>query len=409
MMSVSLLILAQLEMEPDALEITPGRVIAGLLVMSTLAASVAMIVLWAIRLKEQGHIFPMAKRKPLYVPLPLMIGGLALSGLMALMTIGQSSASADNDSNAASPELEVAESDQLADAEQTTDTEAATAAEDNDTAVSADETTADSSSEKSSAADVEQRFIGMVVGTLLMNAMMFAVFGISVFLLQQTQNRSVHGDEDLAYSLPAVYSPTVQSHSRFPDLDGPAETTEGLQLTTAVSTGALPEPEEDDDDEQTEHLHPELERWHFPTEFRFAFETFLAAYLPTAVLRIFILLLLPEAPSHPFLEMMEEGISWTLISLIALMAVVVAPIVEELLYRVTILGGLMQQRSVTVGWILSSVLFSFAHGFPDSLALLPLAFAIGYTYIRRRSYRTVMLVHFLFNTFNMAIAGITMV
>jgi membrane protease YdiL (CAAX protease family) len=56
----------------------------------------------------------------------------------------------------------------------------------------------------------------------------------------------------------------------------------------------------------------------------------------------------------------------------------------------------------------SSVLFAFAHGFPDSLALLPLAFALGYTYLRRRSYITVMMVHFLFNAFNMVLAFASM-
>ena len=95
-------------------------------------------------------------------------------------------------------------------------------------------------------------------------------------------------------------------------------------------------------------------------------------------------------------------------ALIAVMAVVVAPLVEELLYRVTVLGGLWQQNNLMIAWIVSSVLFSFAHGFPDSIALLPLAFAIGYTYIQRRSYRTVVMVHFLFNAFNMAIAGASM-
>lgn len=50
------------------------------------------------------------------------------------------------------------------------------------------------------------------------------------------------------------------------------------------------------------------------------------------------------------------------------------------------------------------MLFAFAHGFPDSIALIPLAFALGYTYLRRRSYVTVMLVHFLFNGFNMLLA-----
>ena len=53
-------------------------------------------------------------------------------------------------------------------------------------------------------------------------------------------------------------------------------------------------------------------------------------------------------------------------------------------------------------------LFAFAHGFPDALALLPLAAALGYAYLRRRSYVTVVLVHFFFNSFNMAIALIAL-
>ncbi len=59
-----------------------------------------------------------------------------------------------------------------------------------------------------------------------------------------------------------------------------------------------------------------------------------------------------------------------------------------------------------MGMIVSCLLFSFAHGFPDSLALLPLAAALGYTYVRRQSYVTVMLIHFFFNAFNMIIATV---
>jgi membrane protease YdiL (CAAX protease family) len=85
-------------------------------------------------------------------------------------------------------------------------------------------------------------------------------------------------------------------------------------------------------------------------------------------------------------------------------AVLFAPLVEELQFRVVVLGGIAQMGRPMLALGVSSVLFAFAHGFPDSLALLPLAFALGYAYLRRRSYITVMLVHFLFNGFNMALA-----
>jgi len=144
-------------------------------------------------------------------------------------------------------------------------------------------------------------------------------------------------------------------------------------------------------------------------ELRFAIEVFLAAYLPTTALRLLIVVISigisGEPPdSHPFLEMLEAGVSVPTILMILVMAVFVAPIVEELQFRVVILGGIAQLGKPVLALIASSILFSFAHGFPDSIALIPLALALGYTYLRRRSYVTVMLVHFLFNGFNMILA-----
>lgn len=157
----------------------------------------------------------------------------------------------------------------------------------------------------------------------------------------------------------------------------------------------------------------ETESWEFWSELRWAAEVFVASYLPTTLLRLIIMALLllftgEEAESHPFLEMMEQGVDWEILLLIGLMAVIMAPLVEELFYRVVILGGLAQLHRVRTGLVVSSIVFCFAHGFPDSLALFPLAFALGYTYLRRRSYGTVMLVHFLFNGFNLLVAGLAM-
>jgi membrane protease YdiL (CAAX protease family) len=106
--------------------------------------------------------------------------------------------------------------------------------------------------------------------------------------------------------------------------------------------------------------------------------------------------------------MMTSGVGRTILTLILLTAVFLAPLVEELQFRVIMLGGLAQMGRPMLALSISSILFAFAHGFPDSLALLPLAFALGYTYLRRRSYITVMLVHFLFNGFNMVLALLAM-
>jgi len=155
------------------------------------------------------------------------------------------------------------------------------------------------------------------------------------------------------------------------------------------------------------------EPFSFSRELRFAAEVFLAAYLPTTALRLLIVLIsvsiVGEPPdSHPFLEMLEAGVSVPIILMILIMAVFVAPIVEELQFRVVILGGIAQLGKPVLALIASSILFSFAHGFPDSIALIPLALALGYAYLRRRSYVTVMLVHFLFNGFNMILALVAM-
>ena len=113
--------------------------------------------------------------------------------------------------------------------------------------------------------------------------------------------------------------------------------------------------------------------------------------------------------SHPFLEMLAAGVSVPMILMILIMAVFVAPIVEELQFRVVILGGIAQLGKPVLALIASSILFSFAHSFPDSIALIPLALALGYAYLRRRSYVTVMLVHFLFNGFNMILALVALI
>jgi membrane protease YdiL (CAAX protease family) len=152
---------------------------------------------------------------------------------------------------------------------------------------------------------------------------------------------------------------------------------------------------------------------HFLSECRYAVEIFLAAWFPTMLLRFLLVELIsgltgkvPE--SNPLLEMLGSGVGRELMILIAVTAVIVAPLAEELQFRVVLLGGVIQAGRKRIGWILSSVLFALAHGFPDSIALLPLSFALGYAYMRRRSYITVVLVHFLFNLSNISMAVLAM-
>lgn len=386
------------------IEITAGRIISGMLVLSALVGSLAMMAVWARRIGQGAPALPTAARKPLCVPVLLLLCGLALTMAMATMVASAPDDALDavtsTDSTEESAVEELAGSDSS-----NVDVNDLVEAEPTDDAEQASEV----------ALKNVERLRELLVGTLTMNLTMFVIFGTAIFLAQQGMSRVPRSLDDLTY-LAEYEAMTTRSMPQFGDLDAPPDVMMSIPSASPVSPYAPSQPfgtrAESADaasttppDQSAATLPLKQERWEFNRELRFAFETFLVAYLPTAAVRILMVSLLPEAPSHPFLEMINEGVDWGTMSLIAIMAVIVAPLVEELLYRVTILGGMMQQGWLIPGWIVSSVLFGFAHGFPDSIALLPLAFAIGYAYMRRRSYRTVMLVHLLFNGFNMIIAG----
>lgn len=314
-----------LQIPADQLEVTPGRIAGGILVLSTLSGSVLMLSQWWKRTQNQQEWIPAAQRQPLFVPTLLLLFGLVLTTYMAAVSL---SVSGEPAVPAANP----------------------------------------------TPADIEK----IITRTLSYNATLLIIFGSVIFLAQQGRSRHLEVPETPS----APSAPDVVASQTFEDTDPPN--------TEPTSVSAH-------------------EAWNLTTELRYAVETFLVAYLPTVGLRLTVVSFQPDAPSHPFLKMLNEGVEVHLVVLIATMAVVVAPIVEELLFRVTVLGGLIGRHSANAGLVTSSVLFSLAHGFPDSIALLPLAFAIGYAYRQRRSYRTVALIHLLFNGFNLLVAGLSLV
>lgn len=347
-------------------EATPGMMAVNILVMAAMAGSLGMLMLWWQRQSQGVCILPMAARKPMRVPLPLMVGGIAFSSLMALAVLVASMVP-ESVLNAAAETQQPATEAETPDAN-TTDTE------------SSPDTT-----KEEKVAELKAKLNSKMWQMLGINFLMFVVFGASVLVAQFGHSRRITQHGKVSY--PSAWGST----EKVPEIRA---THEYSHLETLFQA----------DEPETGPAEP----WELMTELRFAAETCLAAYLPTTLLRLASVALLPKAPSHPFLEMMKDGVEWDIMALIALMAVIVAPLVEELLYRVTILGGIWQHHALPVAWTVSTLLFSFAHGFPDSIALMPLAFAIGYAYIRRRSYRTVVLVHFLFNAFNMVVAGVSM-
>jgi membrane protease YdiL (CAAX protease family) len=455
-------VLAQAAAAPE--QITPGATIAGFLVLGIMASSVWMIVVWIGRRNLTGHALPAARRGILRVPPVLTFVGIGLSLLMfLLMTMvslqekpGAKAASKPATNPVAASSAETSSSTAETSTAETSTAETSPTAEESaapeTTSTTSTETTSseanppseESEKKKSAASQMSPEDMqSALIQTVVMDVFLFLVFGVVVFVAR------LQGRARLSESAALLPSPQTQAYQAakyspanfWPDLDDasaapmpgyplPVEravTPSGARSVpsdreASESPWAAPQQESNISSSAEMISHGETagetagevdEPFSFLTELRYAAEVFLAAYVPTAMLRVLVVALTAgltgEVPDqHPFLEMMESDVGIAVLGLIALTAVVLAPIVEELQFRVVILGGIAQLGRPWLALVVSSVLFAFAHGFPDSLALLPLAFALGYAYLRRRSYITVMLVHFLFNAFNMVLAFASM-
>lgn len=415
------LLLAQADGELP--EVTLGNVLTAVLMLIVFAASLTMLMVWFQRYRAHGNVLPVAARQPLAVPVALTAVGVVLTTIMALNVVASVLVPTPNvpvadqaapagaalaEDAVARDEIEsAAVSDSAIEAEPAADV----AGTDIDAAISQTEAPPEAAAQPNPELIAREKanLQNTLWQTLNMNGVMFVVFGsVLLFhsLLHPRQSVVIDGGK----TIPDNNSNDWLAES---DANSASDTQTWPQSQFVDSYGIDSRPESELNNQHSESSTanagiPPVEPWSLSAELTFAVEAFLAAWLPTVILRILIVGLLPEAPSHPFLKMLTDGVDKNLMLLILLMAVVVAPLVEELLYRVVILGGLWQFRSSTTALVVSSILFAAAHGFPDSIALLPLSAVLGYVYLRRRSYRTVILVHFLFNGFNMTLAGLSM-
>ena len=84
----------------------------------------------------------------------------------------------------------------------------------------------------------------------------------------------------------------------------------------------------------------------------------------------------------------------------AVLATILAPLTEELMYRVTLQEGLEKFAPGNASIWLTALLFAGVHsvnGRPDALPLFPLALILGYVYRQTHSYVAVFTLHALFN------------
>ena len=99
---------------------------------------------------------------------------------------------------------------------------------------------------------------------------------------------------------------------------------------------------------------------------------------------------------HPFLKLLAAGRPWEIVG-VAFAAVVAAPLLEELLFRVLFQGLLESLVRPRLAILLPALMFSAVHGSSDAIPLFPLSLVLGVLYHKRRSYIAVVTAHAMFN------------
>jgi membrane protease YdiL (CAAX protease family) len=432
------------QVNPEDLKISAGQAVAALLTLAMLLASLCMIGVWIMRYLRHDYCLPAADRGILRCPVPLTTVAVVLTGLMGILGL-LSSLSPDELPRRGDSEVVVVPENGMSSHLEATSVirdEGAESAQSTDESSEANRTDADAPDTVVPPGELQKKFVKGIQFTLILDLIFIAMFGTVIWLNRSRGLASIPASSRrsaLNHSGMAVAETAVDSSSAFtmwPDLDAPVvavtpqvntptdaesatepqsgdshRAAEAIPVDTGNPYASVTEMPQSTDPSDTVPVESESEPLSWIVELRFAFEVFVVAVLPTTCLRLLIVVLYSEftgtdeIPQHPFLELMQDGVGVQTLLMIGFMAIVMAPLMEELLYRVVILGGFAQQGYATLGLYASSILFGLAHGFPDCLALLPLAFLLGYTYLRRRSYIAVILVHFLFNAFNLLVAG----
>lgn len=139
-------------------------------------------------------------------------------------------------------------------------------------------------------------------------------------------------------------------------------------------------------------------------DLRFAIWGLLLAMLPVQLVEYPLHSLRAENP-HVILELLQNAedrgraLAW-----IAMEVIVLAPLIEELLFRVILQSSLELEIPPLGSIILTAVAFVGIHQWTDWIPLFPLALILGYVYHQRRSYLANVVLHGLFNTINLLCA-----
>jgi membrane protease YdiL (CAAX protease family) len=131
---------------------------------------------------------------------------------------------------------------------------------------------------------------------------------------------------------------------------------------------------------------------------RFAIWGLLLAQLPVHLVSYPLRHLRADNP-HTMLQFLRDSQDdYQVIFWIFIAVAVMAPLVEEFLFRVLLQGALERELSPLWAIILTAAAFVSVHeNVVDWAPLLPLALILGYVYYRRHSYLSVVLLHGMFN------------
>jgi membrane protease YdiL (CAAX protease family) len=112
--------------------------------------------------------------------------------------------------------------------------------------------------------------------------------------------------------------------------------------------------------------------------------------------------------AHSMLKLLKADSGMESLIWIGVAVVILAPLAEELLFRVILQGSLRSRLKPVPAIAISSVIFAAVHGFPNAIGLLPLAVVFGYVYERSHSYLAVVVLHAIFNGVNLILALMTL-
>jgi membrane protease YdiL (CAAX protease family) len=141
-----------------------------------------------------------------------------------------------------------------------------------------------------------------------------------------------------------------------------------------------------------------------PEKLNWGLKGYVASVIPVVLVSLLMQRFHNPDNKHPFLQLLDQQQSVSLVTLLLISTVVMAPISEELMYRVILQGAFQRWMPPWAAIAGSSVLFSAVHGFPDAVSLLPLAGILGFLYWRTGSYLVVVTTHASFNGFNILMA-----